>query len=123
MFRIRVGLVVLVFSVLLTACAALERYTPAAPWTDDEPETLGEVTACDGKFCIDPETGKEMRPLALRDPPNERKVRAALRQKAAQVYDIPEEDVVLGEITFKVFSSMIGNIRGWRATAPVARRK
>jgi hypothetical protein len=113
----------LAFSVLFAGCACLERYTPPGPWTDGEPEALGEVTACAGKFCIDPDTGEEMRALALRTPPDERVVRTALRREAAVVYDMPEEDVVLGEVTFEVFSSMVGNIRGWRATAPVARRK
>ena len=122
MERLLRGLVVLTLSVLLAGCASLERYSPPVPWTDDEPELLGEVTACDGKFCIDQKTGEEMRPLVLRAPPDGGVVRAALRREAATVYDMPEEDVVLGEITFEVFSSTRGTIRGWRATAPVAQR-
>jgi hypothetical protein len=79
-------------------------------------EVLGEVTACHGGFC------HGQWPMSLAVPPTASTYHAVLRKEAAKQYHIPENEIVLGEVTVGYYSELNGTIRGWQASAPVGRK-
>lgn len=84
-------------------------------------QVLGEVTACQGAWCKKEGGGYEW-PIGLSHPPTALTYQKAIREKAAKQYGIPEEEIVLGEISVGYRTELIGTIRGWEATAPVGRK-
>lgn len=78
-------------------------------------EILGQVEACQGGFC------HGQWPMSLSVPPPASTYQAALRKEAAKQYNVPENEIVLGEVNVGYYSELNGTIRGWRASAPVGR--
>lgn len=85
-------------------------------------QILGEVTACQGGFCNNDETGRTEWPMSLTVPPPASTYQTAIRKKAARTYNVPEGQIVVGEVTVGYYTELVGTIRGWTATAPVGRR-
>lgn len=85
-------------------------------------QVLGEVTACQGGFCENDETGRTEWPMSLTVPPPAATYHAAIRAKAARTFHVPEEEIVVGEVKVGYYTEIVGTIRGWTATAPVGRR-
>ena len=79
-------------------------------------ELLGALTSCQGGFC------EGQWPMSLAVAPPASTYQAALRKKAAREFQVPESEVVLGEITVGYYSEINGTIRGWTATAPAGRK-
>ncbi|MDQ3232113.1 MAG: hypothetical protein M3Q07_09855 [Pseudobdellovibrionaceae bacterium] len=84
-------------------------------------ELLGDVTACQGAFCSKEDGGYEW-PMSLPQPPPAYTYQRANQKKAAKHFNVPEEEIVVGEIAVGYRAEMIGTIRGWEATAPVGRK-
>ena len=84
-------------------------------------QVLGEVTACQGSMCKKEGGGYEW-PMSLPAPPPAYTYQTALLKKAAKVYQVPENQLVLGEMKVGYYAEMIGTIRGWEATATVGRK-
>ena len=84
---------------------------------------LGEVEACRGAFCParDGEGGQEW-PLTLSSPPPASAYHALLRKRVAAQYQVPEQDVRLGEVTVGYYTELDGTIVGWRAKAQAGRQ-
>jgi hypothetical protein len=120
---LRVGLI----TTLLVGCgiSATSIY-PGTGLTFDLNESgvkiLGEVNTCQGGFCKNDETGRTEWPLSLAVPPPASHYQAALRKKAARVYNVPERDIVLGEITVDFYNELNGTVRGWQAKTIAGRR-
>jgi hypothetical protein len=74
-----------------------------------------------GAWCKKEGGGYEW-PIGLSHPPTALTYQKALKQKAAKQYGIPEDEVVLGEVSVGYTTELIGTIRGWEATAPVGRK-
>ena len=89
---------------------------------EDGVQTLGEVTACQGAFCENDETGRTEWPMSLTVPPPAATYQAAIRKKAVRIYNVPEDQIVVGEVKVGYYNELVGTIRGWTATAPVGRR-
>jgi hypothetical protein len=85
-------------------------------------EILGEVDACEGGFCKNTEKGRTEWPLSLRVPPPASHYQAALRKKAAKIYNVPEREIVLSEITVGFYNELNGTVRGWEAKAVAGRK-
>ena len=85
-------------------------------------EVLGKVTACQGGYCRNDETGKMEWPISLQSPPPAATYQSAIRKKAARIYNIPEGQVVMGEIDVTYSSEIVGTIRGWTASAIVGKK-
>jgi endonuclease YncB( thermonuclease family) len=66
-------------------------------------------------FCENDETGRTEWPLSLAVPPPASHYQAALRKKAARIYNVPEREIVLGEITVDFYNELNGTVRGWQA--------
>lgn len=84
---------------------------------------LGEVEVCRGAFCPsrDGEGGQEW-PLTLSSAPPASTYHAALRRRVAAQYQVPEQDVRLGEVTVGYYKELDGTITGWRAKARAGRQ-
>jgi hypothetical protein len=91
--------------------------------TADNVDILGRITTCQGGFCTNDVTGRMEWPMSLQTPPPASTYQAALRKKAARVYKVPENEIVIGEITVGYHAEMTGTIRGWNATALVGRKR
>lgn len=89
----------------LVGCQSVVKYPPSPAWGTDV-RVLGTVTADSGRW-----------PLALNVPPPEYTYQAALRAKASTQYNVPENQIVLGEVTVKFLTEVVGTIRSWEATA------
>ena len=61
--------------------------------------------------------------MSLTVPPPASTYHAALRKEAAKQYNVPEGEIVLGEVNVGYYSELNGTIRGWKANAPVGRTK
>lgn len=85
-------------------------------------KTLGEVTACQGAWCKKEDGSGYEWPMSLPQPPPAYTYQRAIQKKAAKQYGIPEEEIVVGEISAGYHAEMIGTIRGWEASAQVGRR-
>lgn len=83
---------------------------------------LGEVNTCQGGFCKNDETGRTEWPLSLAAPPPASHYQAFLRKKAARIYNVPEREIVLGEITVGFYNELNGTVRGWEAKAIAGRK-
>ena len=83
---------------------------------------LGEVNICQGAFCKNDETGRTEWPLSLAVPPPASHYQATLRQKAARIYNVPEREIVLGEITVGFYNELNGTVRGWQAKTIAGRK-
>lgn len=106
---------------LLTGCSvtksSLYPGTAKTPSLQEAGVTiLGEVTACQGAFC------EGQWPLSLPQPPPAYTYQRAIQKKAATQFNVPESEIVLGEIAVGYHAEMIGTIRGWEATAMVGRK-
>ena len=103
--------------VLTTGCGISATYNyPGTGLTHDlnerEVQILGEISTCHGAGCNDESS------LSLTIAPPASNYQAALRKKAAQLYSVPESQVVLGEITVRFScNELLGTIRGWQAQA------
>jgi hypothetical protein len=84
---------------------------------------LGEVTACQGSYCKNDETGRTEWPLSLKVPQPESHYQAALRKKAARIYNVAESQIVLGEITVGFYNELTGTVRGWEAKTIAGRKE
>jgi hypothetical protein len=104
-------------ALVLGGCAARLTY-PGLGTFDPRTETLGAVTVCRGGGCCDTDEGCQW-PLALSAPPEAYTYQAALRDKAARVYHVPAEEIVLGDIAVEVVAELVGTVRAWKATATV----
>jgi hypothetical protein len=89
---------------------------------EDGVQTLGEVTACQGAFCKNDATGRTEWPMSLTVPPPAATYHAAIRKNAVRIYNVPEDQIVIGEVKVGYYTEVVGTIRGWTATAPVGRR-
>lgn len=85
-------------------------------------EVLGMVTACQGGYCRNDETGRMEWPISLQSPPPAATYQSAIRKKAARIYNIPEGQVVIGEVDVTYHSEIVGTIRGWTASAMVGKK-
>ena len=85
-------------------------------------EILGQVTSCQGGRCRNDETGRMEWPISLQTPPPVTTYQAAIRKKAARIYNVPEGQIVIGEIDVTYRSEIVGTIRGWTATATVGKK-
>jgi hypothetical protein len=83
---------------------------------------LGEVSTCQGGFCKNDETGRTEWPLSLSAPPPASHYQAALRRRAAKIYNVYERDVVLSEITVGFYNELNGTVRGWEAKAMAGKK-
>ncbi|MDI3462137.1 MAG: hypothetical protein OJF50_000958 [Nitrospira sp.] len=90
--------------------------------TEPGVQVLGKVTSCQGGYCRNDETGKMEWPISLQAPPPAATYQAAIRRKAARLYNVPESQIVIGEIDVSYTSEIVGTIRGWSATAMVGKR-
>ena len=89
---------ILAFSLLLSGCGVSNSQVyPGTGTTPDLRESgiqiLGEVTACQGGFC------HGQWPMSLAVPPRASTYHAALRKEAAKRFHIPENEIVVGEMT------------------------
>lgn len=82
---------------------------------------LGEVTACQGGMCKKEGGGYEW-PMSLPQPPPAYTYQRAIQQKAAKQFNVPESEIVVGEIAVGYRAELIGTIRGWEASALVGRK-
>lgn len=84
---------------------------------------LGQVEACRGAFCParDGEGGQEW-PLTLSSAPPASAYHALLRKKVAAQYNVPAEEVQLGEVTVGYYRELDGTIVGWKAKAQAGRQ-
>jgi hypothetical protein len=122
------GLLLLLASMtaMLTGCgiSATSIY-PGTGSTFDLHETgvtiLGEVNTCEGSFCKN-DQGRTEWPLSLSVPPPASHYQAALRRKAARMYNVPETEIVLSEITVGFYNELNGTVRGWEAKAVAGRK-
>jgi len=89
---------------------------------EDGVQILGEVTACQGAFCKNDESGRTEWPMSLTVPPPAATYQAAIRKNAVRIYNVPEDQIVVGEVKVGYYTELVGTIRGWTATAPVGRR-
>jgi hypothetical protein len=83
---------------------------------------LGEVQTCEGGFCKNVETGRTEWPLSLSAPPPASHYQAALRKRAAKIYNVFEREVVLSEITVGFYNELNGTVRGWEAKAMAGKK-
>jgi hypothetical protein len=93
---------------LLCGCASNLKYAPYPASGLDAPgvKVLGPVAADSGKW-----------PLSLNVPPPDYTYYAALRDKAAGQYSVPQNQVVLGEVSVNYTAEVVGTIRSWKASA------
>lgn len=105
---------------LLSACTTQLAYRGYGTW-DQSVKVLGPVEVCRGAFCQSSDEGAQFA-LALMMPPEAETYHAALRAKAATVYHVPEEQIVLSEVQVHVVSEMVGTVRGWRAIAQAGQK-
>ncbi len=89
----------------------------------DNVDMLGEITTCQGAFCTNDETGRMEWAMSLQTPPPASTYQAALRKKAARVFKILENKIVVGEVTVGYHAELDGTIRGWNATAIVGGKR
>lgn len=89
---------------------------------EDGVQALGQVTACQGGFCKNDETGRTEWPMSLTVPPPAETYQAAIRKKAGRIHNVPEEQIVVGEMKVGDYTELVGTIRGWTATASVGRK-
>ncbi len=97
---------------LCSGCTSVIKVAPyptPAPWSDDV-KRLGTVTADSGRW-----------PLSLHSVPPDYTFYAALRAKASSQFNVPEAEVLLGEVTVKIGAELDGTIRDWKATAIAGR--
>jgi hypothetical protein len=109
---------------MLSGCAGVNKsYVYPGTGNPQEPGVtlLGEVTTCKGAWCKKEGGGYEW-PIGLSHPPTPLYFQKAIREKAAKVYGVPEEELIVGEISVGYTTELIGTIRGWEATAPVGRK-
>jgi hypothetical protein len=110
---------------LLSGCMSTPTPYPGTGLTPDLREAgvtiLGTVTACQGSMCKKEAGGYEW-PMSLPAPPPAYTYQRALLKKAAKVYQVPEDQLILGEMNVGYYAEMIGTIRGWEATATVGRK-
>jgi hypothetical protein len=85
-------------------------------------EVLGQVSACQGAYCKNDETGRTEWPISLPVPPPATTYQAAIRKKAARMYNVVESQIVVGEVDVTYTSELVGTIRGWTASAIVGKR-
>jgi len=83
---------------------------------------LGAVNTCQGAFCKNEETGRKEWPLSLAAAPPASHYQAVLRKKAATIYNVPEREIVLGEITVGFYNELNGTVRGWEAKTIAGRK-
>ena len=76
---------------------------------------LGAVETCEGAFCKNDQSGRTEWPLSLAVPPPASHYQAALRKKAARIYNVPEREIALGEIAVGFYNELNGTVRGWEA--------
>jgi hypothetical protein len=98
-------------TVLLTGCQSVAKYAPYGSWTANV-QTLGPVKANSGAW-----------PLSLHAPPPEYTYHSALRSVAHGIYGVPENEIVLGEVTVEFMSELDGTIRSWKAAAIAGRNR
>jgi len=115
-------------TVILAGCSpnTMSVYTGTGVTPDlsgDNVDILGQITACQGGYCKNDETGLMEWPMSLQVPPPASTYQAALRKKAARVYKVPENEIIVGEITVGYYTEIVGTIRGWTATATVGRKR
>jgi hypothetical protein len=98
---------------LCSGCHSLVKYAPSPPvaWGPDV-RVLGTVTANSGRW-----------PLALNAPPPEYTCYAALRAKAAKQFGVPPDEIMLGEVTVRIGSEIVGTVRDWKASALAGQKK
>jgi hypothetical protein len=117
-----------VMLVLLLSAGCMSTPTPY-PGTGLTPDLreegimiLGEITACKRSMCKKEGGSGYEWPMSLTAPPPAYTYQTALLKKAAKLYQVPENQLVLGEMKVGYYAEMIGTIRGWEATAPVGRK-
>ena len=122
----RILLCVIMVSVLMGCAVTTKSIYPgtgiAFDLSEDGVQILGKVIACQGGYCINDETGRAEWPLSLVTPPPASTYQAALRKKAAKIYNVPEGQIILGEIDVGFYTEIVGTIRGWTATSIVGRK-
>lgn len=110
---------------VLSGCISTPTLYPGTGLTADLKEDgvvlLGEVTACKGAWCKTDGGGYES-VLSLPAPPDAYAYQSALKKQAVKTYHVPEQEVVLGEVSVGYYAELIGTIRGWQATALAGRR-
>lgn len=98
------------YALLFVGCQTVT-FPPYGSWTP-EVETLGPVRAESGGW-----------PLSLKAPPPEYTFHSALRSVAHGTYGVPENEVVLGEVSVEFMSELDGTIRSWKASAIAGRNR
>jgi hypothetical protein len=99
---------------LFAGCASVATLAPfpnAGAW-DSTVKPLGTVTADSGKW-----------PLALHAMPPDYTFYSALKKAASKQFGVPEDEIVLGEVSIKTMSEIDGTMRSWKATASAGQKK
>ena len=104
------GLTVLALFSGCSSVIKLAPYPDSKPW-GDEVKLLGTVMADSGRW-----------PLALQSTPPEYTFFSALRTRAAMTYRVPDDEIVLRDVTVRIKSEVVGTIRSWHASAIAGRR-
>ncbi|WHZ16070.1 MAG: hypothetical protein OJF52_002918 [Nitrospira sp.] len=117
---------IILTSLLLSGCGVTKSSLyPGTAQTPDLNEQgiqiLGEVTACQGGLCQKEDGGYEW-PLSLPQPPPGYTYQRAIQKKAAKQFGVPENELVVGEISVGYRAEIVGTIRGWEASALVGRK-
>jgi len=99
--------------VLLGGCATQLTYPGLGTWGPGVQE-LGRITTCRGAFCP---TAGMFGSLSLTTPPDAFTYQSALRNQAVLQYHVPADQIVLSDISVKVYTEVNGVVRGWKATA------
>jgi hypothetical protein len=96
-----------------SGCSSVVKFpaTAAQPW-DASVKKLGTVSADSGRW-----------PLSLNQAPTEYTYYSALKKKAAATYIVPEQEVVLGEVSVEISAEINGTVRSWKATAEAGQAK
>ena len=111
-----IGIIALLF---IGGCTSQLMFPGYGNW-DSKVATLGPVTFCSGGDCHNSDEGSQW-PLSMKTPPNETTYHVALRKKAAKKYNVPEDEIVLSEVSVSVYAELDGTVRGWNATATAGR--
>ena len=115
----RFMLVAVVLALISADCSIVLRYPPSRSWTESV-ETLGAVTFCRGGFCDGSDEGLQW-PIAFKTVPQAEAHYAELAAKAATMYHLSSQEIVLRHVSVSYSTEMDGTIRGWKSSAQAGR--
>lgn len=116
------GIIVALAVLAVQGCAGQRQrvaYSDFGNW-DESVTVLGPVSACQGGFCCP--DGQCQWPLSLTNPPPVETFHRALIEEAVKQYHVPEDQVVLDDVTVELITEIVGTVRGWSAEAVAGQR-